>query len=152
MTKVTAKLSRLDMSPKKVRLVIDAVRGKKAAVAKRQLAFLNKKAAEPVLKLLNSAIANATHNHSLKEDTLEISEIRVDGGRTLKRWRPRAFGRAGKIRKRTSHIKIVLSGDVDPALVAKKEEKTAPADQAKVEAKIEKDADVVETKKEDTRE
>ncbi len=139
------------MSPKKVRLVIDAVRGKKAAVAVRQLAFLNKKAAEPVLKLLNSAIANATHNHSLKKDTLEIAEIRVDGGRTLKRWRPRAFGRAGKIRKRTSHIQIVLSGDVDPALVAKKEEKTAPVAEKEQVAKVERDADAVETKKEESK-
>ena len=69
---------------------------------------MKKAAAEPVMKLLNSAIANAEHNFNLNTDELYIKQIFADGGPTLGRWRARAFGRADSIRKRTTHIAIVL--------------------------------------------
>jgi large subunit ribosomal protein L22 len=97
------------MSPRKVRLVVDLVRGLSVADADAQLGFFRKAAALPVRKLLQSATANATHNFQLDAGALRIKEIRVDGGPVLKRARPRAMGRSAPIRKRTSHISIVLS-------------------------------------------
>ena len=117
---VVAKLNRLRMSPRKVRLVAGLVRRMPVNEAETQLKFLNKAAAEPVLKLLQSAIANAEHNHKLDAQKLWISHLTVDGGKTLKRWRPRAFGRAGAIRKRTSHITIKLSDGPRPVAKTKK--------------------------------
>lgn len=109
MTQVTAKLRFLRMGPRKVRLVADMIRGKKVLRALDILSVLPKRAAHPVLKLLNSAVANAKHNHSLAVEDLKISEIYVDGGPVLKRSMPKAHGRATPIRERTSHINLVLS-------------------------------------------
>jgi large subunit ribosomal protein L22 len=97
------------MSPRKIRLVAGLIRGLDVAKAESQLGFSVKAAARPVLKLLRSAIANAEHNHKLEREGLYIKVITVDGGPMLKRWRARAFGRAAPIRKRTSHITIILS-------------------------------------------
>lgn len=110
---IKAKARYIKMSPKKIRLVIDVVRGMDASTALAQLKFINKLAAKPIEKLLNSAIANAVHNFDLDKDNLYIKEIRADEGPTTKRWRPRAFGRAGAIRKRTSHVSIVLAEKVE---------------------------------------
>lgn len=107
----TAKLNNLRMSPRKIRLVIDLIRGMKAQKALTQLTFSKKHAARPVLKLLQSAIANAKHNHEMDEENLKISRVFVDGGSILYRWMPRAMGRATPIRKRTSHITLVLEGE-----------------------------------------
>ena len=96
------------MSPRKVRLVVDMVRGMDAGPAIDQLKYLNKAAARPVRKLIESAVANAENNHGLDIDTLWVREIRVDEGPTLKRFRPRAQGRAFPIMKRTSHVSVVL--------------------------------------------
>ncbi len=103
-----AKLRFLRMSPKKARLVADLIRGMKVEEAISQLGFINKAAKRPILKLLNSAIANAENNFDLKKDNLYIQEIRVDQGGILQRWQPRAHGRATPIRKRMSHISIIL--------------------------------------------
>ena len=105
---VQASARYIRMSPTKVRLVIDVVRGMKVREAQAQLAFMKKAAAEPVLKLLNSAMANATHNFQMLQEDLYIKSIVADGGPTLSRFRPRAFGRAAPIRKRSSHISIIL--------------------------------------------
>lgn len=105
---VKAQAKYIRMSPRKIRLVVDLVRGLDVEEAKTQLNFMNKIAARPVLKLLESAVANASHNFKLKKENLYIKEIQVDGGPTLKRWKPRAFGRATPIRKRSSHITILL--------------------------------------------
>ena len=105
---VKAKLRYLRMSPRKVRLVADLVRGKSAQSALDQLQFANKAAAKPVSKLVQSAIANAVNNFSLELNNLFVKEISVDGGPTLKRWMPRAHGRATPIMKRTSHVNIIL--------------------------------------------
>lgn len=98
------------MSPRKVRLVVDLIRGLKTEEAIQQLQVSIKQAAKPVLKLLQSAMANAKHNHGAEGD-LTIKTIFVDGGTVLKRWMPRAMGRATPVKKRTSHITIILEGE-----------------------------------------
>jgi len=105
---ITAKLNNLRTSPRKVRLVADLIRGMMVMEAEKQLRFSTKKASVPILKLLNSAIANAKQNAGLAKENLYIASIVVEAGRTLKRWRPRAMGRAGRIMKRTSHIILSL--------------------------------------------
>ena len=97
------------MSPRKVRLVVNTIRGLSVAAAETRLNFLPKLAAQPVLKLLNSAVANAEHNFKLDKKDLYVKFIVADGGPTLKRFRPRAFGRAAPIRKRTTHISLILA-------------------------------------------
>ena len=111
---VKASLRHLRMSPRKVRLVVDTVRGVDVNNAETRLKFIQKDAARPVLKLLQSAIANAEHNFKLDREKLFIKTIVADAGATLKRHRPRAMGRAAPIRKRTTHISIVLSDEAMP--------------------------------------
>ncbi len=98
----------LRISPRKVRLVIDQIRGKGAEEAAAILKFTPKRASAYILKVLSSAQANAIHNYELSADELYVAEIYVDEGPTLKRFRPRARGVASKIRKRSSHITVVL--------------------------------------------
>lgn len=104
--KAVAKYIRI--SPNKARQVVDLIRGKDVNEALAILRFLPKRAAKPVEKCLRSAIANAEHNYDLDVDNLYISKICVDQGPTLKRYRPRAFGRADLMRRRTSHITVVV--------------------------------------------
>lgn len=106
---VTAELKNYRQSPRKVRLVADAIRGKKVLDALDILILATQRAAAPLKKLLDSAVANAEHNHGLKIEDLFVEEIRVDEGVTLHRWRARARGRAAPIRKRTSRVKISLN-------------------------------------------
>lgn len=108
---VRAQLNFLRIGPRKVRLVADLIRGRRVARALTTLMILNKKPAKPLLKLLKSAVANAKHNFSIPEETLKVASITVDGGPVLKRWMPKAHGRATPIRERTSHISIVLKGE-----------------------------------------
>lgn len=104
-----ASATHIRISPRKVRTVVDTVRGKSVSQALSILAFTRKKAALPVQKLLKSAVANAAENNGISDvDTLVIDRIMVDEGPTLKRFMPRARGRATPIRKRTSHIRIIL--------------------------------------------
>ncbi len=95
-------------SPRKVRLVIDLIRGKQVQEALNVLTYTPKAAARTVAKLLNSAVANATQQPGVNTDELYVKEVWVNEGPTLKRVRPRAMGRAVLIRKRMCHIKIVL--------------------------------------------
>lgn len=138
----TATLRKLRMSPRKVRMVVDLIRKKKLQEAKHTLHFVQRAAAIPVKKLLESAVANAMHNHQMSEESIVVKEAYVDGGPTMYRWMPRAFGRASKIRKRTSHITLILEGDVQEASkkepVQKEEEKTLETPEAKVEKKAKK--------------
>jgi large subunit ribosomal protein L22 len=106
---VHASLRHLHQSPRKVRLVVNAVRGLPVSEAVTRLTFLPKLAAKPVLKLVLSAMANAEHNFKLDKNELYIRHIVADGGPTVKRSRPRAFGRAAPIRKRTTHITLILA-------------------------------------------
>ncbi|MBM7583025.1 large subunit ribosomal protein L22 [Caldicoprobacter guelmensis] len=96
------------MSPRKVRAVIDLIRGKTVNEALAILANTPRAATVPVMKVLKSAIANAENNMNMSQDNLYIAEIYADQGPTLKRIRPRARGMAYMIRKRTSHITVVL--------------------------------------------
>lgn len=105
---VTAKLSYLRMGPRKVRLVADMIRGRKISKALEILVLSKKAAARPIFKLLNSAVANAKHNNNLMAADLCVKTIMVDGGPMLKRWMPKAHGRATPIRERTSHITLGL--------------------------------------------
>jgi large subunit ribosomal protein L22 len=100
-------------SPYKVRRVLDLVRGLPVDEARVVLAFTNRRAAQPIRKVLESAVANAEHNHALDADELVIAEAYADEGPTLKRYRPRARGRATRIRKRTSHITIVVGDEAE---------------------------------------
>jgi len=106
---VRAELNNLRIAPRKVRLVVDMVRGKKAAEAKNVLSFTVNKSARPVLKLLNSAVASAKNNFHLDESSLVVEKIFVDEGPKLKRQHPMSRGRAYPIMKRTSHITLILS-------------------------------------------
>lgn len=98
----------LRVSPFKARQVADLVRGKKAEEAAGILRYTNKKSAPLIAKVLKSAIANAEHNFDMDTTQLVVSEIYVDEGPTLKRMKPRAYGRADIRRHRTSHITVVL--------------------------------------------
>jgi large subunit ribosomal protein L22 len=105
---VRATAKYLRVAPRKARLVADQVRGLPVAEAQELLAFSTRGAAADIGKLIASAAANAENNHELVADEMEIAEIRVDEGPTLKRWRARARGRATRIEKRTSHVSVAL--------------------------------------------
>ncbi|MDC3414637.1 50S ribosomal protein L22 [Aquibacillus sp. 3ASR75-11] len=105
--KAVAKSVRI--APRKVRLVVDLIRGKKVGEAVAILRHTQRGASPVVEKVLNSAIANAEHNYEMNTDNLIISEAFVNEGATMKRFRPRAMGRASQINKRTSHITVVVS-------------------------------------------
>lgn len=96
------------MSPRKIRLVADMVRKSPVDVALEQLRFSSKNAAVPLIKVINSAIANATHNFEMARESLYIKSVTVDGGPVSTRYAPRAQGRAFIERKRTSHISVVI--------------------------------------------
>jgi ribosomal protein L22 len=106
---VRAQAKYVRTSARKARLVCDHIRGKDVVEARAILAYTPRAAAKPWLKLLESAIANAEHNHELVGDDLRIAAVHADEGPTLKRYRPRAMGRATRIRKRTSHLTITLT-------------------------------------------
>ncbi len=105
--RATAKYVR--MAPRKVRLVVDQIRNKSVDKALELLQFNTRAAAEPVAKVLRSAIANAENNNGLRSENLQIVSAYVDEGPTLKRIRPRSKGSASRINKRTSHITIVVA-------------------------------------------
>ncbi|MBP1327245.1 large subunit ribosomal protein L22 [Leucobacter exalbidus] len=124
MVESTASLRHIRITPQKARRVVDLVRGKNAQEALAILKFAPQAAAEPVFKLVASAIANARvkaekENLRLNEDELVIARAFVDEGATLKRFRPRAQGRAFRINKRTSHITVVIQS-ADELATAKK--------------------------------
>lgn len=108
METASAFLKQYRQSPRKVRLVADFVRGKDIKRATAELRLLPKRASDAMMKLLESAIANAK-NKGLNEDNLFVKEIRVDEGTTLSRWQPAWHGSAHPINKRTSHVRIVLA-------------------------------------------
>lgn len=105
--KVTHKFARI--TARKCRLVADLIRGKSVNESLELLTYLHKRGARLIEKLLNSSVANASNQGFLDVANLFVSEIHVDPGPTLKRWRPRAKGRACKLLKRTSHIRLAVS-------------------------------------------
>jgi large subunit ribosomal protein L22 len=108
------------VTPMKARRVIDLIRGMNATDAQAVLRFAPQAASEPIGKVLDSAIANATNNHAMDARSLVVSAAYVDEGPTQKRIRPRAQGRAYRIRKRSSHITVIVSdgADIAPAVKA----------------------------------
>jgi large subunit ribosomal protein L22 len=110
-----ARATHVRVTPMKARRVIDLIRDLPAQQALAMLEFAPQAASEPIAKVLASAIANAEHNFSLDPQTLVVSRAYVDEGPTLKRFRPRAQGRAYRIRKRTSHITIEVESVDAPA-------------------------------------
>ncbi len=105
-TKAIARFIRI--SPRKIRLIMDQVRGEKVELAINQLTFAPQKGARILKKLLSSAVANAEQDTNVDVDALYVKTIYANEGPTLKRWRPRAQGRATRIRKRTSHLTVIL--------------------------------------------
>jgi large subunit ribosomal protein L22 len=99
----------LRIAPRKARLVADQVRGLPVPEAQTLLRFSSRGAARDLAKLIDSAAANAENNHDLVADDLRITELRVDEGPTLKRWRARARGRAARVEKKTCHASVVLA-------------------------------------------
>jgi large subunit ribosomal protein L22 len=126
-TKAVARYVRV--SPYKVREVLDLIRGQEVERARATLQLTQRDAAFVVAKVLNSAVANADHNDGLSDDELYVSACYCDEGPTLKRWRPRARGRATRIRKRTSHITVLVSRMPD-AEIAQRRTSGAAANRA----------------------
>jgi ribosomal protein L22 len=106
---VRASAKYVRVAPRKARLVADQVRGLQIDKARALLQFSPRSAAQDIAKVLDSAASNAENNHELIADDMKVMEITVDEGPTLRRWRPRALGRATRINKRTSHISIALT-------------------------------------------
>lgn len=147
--KVIAKLNNLRIAPRKIKLVADFIKGMDALEALSQLDATIKGGSEPMKKLLSSAIANAENNFGLAKDNLYVLEAIIGAGPTLKRWMPKAFGRAGRIMKRTSKITIILEERVEgKGRKSQAELEKARAERIKKKAKEEKaeEKDTVEDK------
>ncbi|MBT4857015.1 50S ribosomal protein L22 [Candidatus Uhrbacteria bacterium] len=142
--KATAKYIRV--SPRKARLVVDLVRGMEVEMARHQLLFSKKNAAEPVLKALNSAMANAKNNNKLDTTGFVITAATVDDGPTFYRHRPRAHGRSAPIRKRMSHIMIEV-GAPEGEGVKEVEKAEKPAEKKAAKKSVAKKAPVQKTTK-----
>ena len=157
--RITAKVKNVRIAPRKLRLVVDYVRKMKVGDALNRLRLLNKTGSQTVMKAINSAIANAEHNFELDKNNLFIQEIKVNEAATLKRWMPRAHGRATPIRKRGSHLELILAEIKDSGVKAGKKptmeapvklsevakEPLAAAAKPAVKAKDAFDADIKDT-------
>lgn len=151
---VMSKLKYLRIAPRKVRLVADLIRRKRVEEAKTILNFTTKKAAKPLLKLLNAAVADAKHNFQLDPLNLYISKITVDEGQKYKRWMPRARGVATEIQKKTSQVIIVLEETIPSKKVkkAKKEKLTIIKEKTKTLEEVKKEMGLKEEKDEKKKE
>lgn len=141
-SEVSAHARFVRIAPRKTRLVANELRGLSVAKAIETLKYIPKKAASPLYKLIESAAANAEHNFNLNRDTLVIKSLTVNEGPTIKRYMPRAHGRATMIRKRMSHISIVLGlkKDAKPAITDKKSATVKATDVKSTSSKSEKSA------------
>ncbi len=110
------------ISAKKARPVADLIRGKNAKVSLEMLKLMPQRTAGEIKKVITAAMANAENNFNLDKSELIVSKITIDAGPSLKRWRPRAKGAAGAIKKRTSHITVIVSGDVKTKKITDKNE------------------------------
>ena len=137
---ITAKLNYLRIAPRKMRLLVDLIRGEKIEKAITLLDFSIKKGSEPLKKVLKQAVANAENNFQLEKSSLYISKITIDEGPKLKRWRARARGRAARIEKKTSHISLTLS-----EIKERKKKKVKKVSVAKVKKAEEKKTKKVKT-------
>jgi large subunit ribosomal protein L22 len=114
-TEAKARTSTIRISPQKLNLVAQLIRGKKVSAALADLTFSRKRIARDVKKTLQSAVANAENNHQLDVDSLVVAEAHVGKSLVMKRWTPRARGRVGSIHKRFSHLTIVVREVEEPA-------------------------------------
>ena len=152
---IIAQLKQFRVSPRKVRLVSGLIRGMDVDQARYQLAILVKKSSGPMLKLLNSAVANAKNNFNLHESNLFVKDVSVDEGRKIKKFRPKGFGRVSPIEKKRSHIRITLEEKVPGLKISEsvKQEHIAHYEsitpEANTEIKIQKDK-VIKTRKSDS--
>ncbi len=145
---ITAKLNYLRIAPRKMRLLVDLIRGEKIEKAITLLDFSIKKGSKPLKKVLEQAVANAENNFQLEKSSLYISKITIDEGPKLKRWRARARGRAARIEKKTSHISLTLSEVKERK--KKKVKKVSVAKVKKAEEKKTKKVKIFKPKKEKT--
>jgi large subunit ribosomal protein L22 len=143
---ITAKLNYLRIAPRKMRLLVDLIRGEKIEKAITLLDFSIKKGSKPLKKVLEQAVANAENNFQLEKPSLYISKITIDEGPKLKRWRARARGRAARIEKKTSHITLILSEVKERK--KKKVKKISVAKVKKVEKKKTKKVKIFKEKRE----
>ena len=137
MAEVKAQLNGLRMAPRKVRAVVNLIRGKNVLDALAQLEALVKRSSLPVAKLLKSAIANAENNNDMVKDNLYVKSINVDEGVKLKRFKPKGFGRVSPLEKKTSRIRVVLAEKVpgmkrSVTTVKKADEKTVTEDKQQI--------------------
>ena len=145
---ITAKLNYLRIAPRKMRLLVDLIRGEKIEKAITLLDFSIKKGSNPLKKVLEQAVANAKNNFQLEKPSLYISKITIDEGPKLKRWRARARGRAARIEKKTSHVTLILSEIKEGK--KKKVKKVSVAKVKKVEEKKTKKVKTFKPQKEKT--
>lgn len=131
MAQITAQLNKYRMAPRKVRAIVNLVKGKNVVQALAQLEYVIKRPSTGIIKVINSAVASAENNFNMVKDNLFIKDFLVNEGTKLKRFRPKGFGRASMIQKKTSHIKLVL-GERVPGL--KRQESTQPKRAEKVYA------------------
>lgn len=125
LTLIRAEQKNIRISAQKLRLVVDAIRKLSPSQAVLKLKFLNKRAAQALVKVIKQAMANAVNNLQLDENGLKFHQLEIGEGPTYKRWQPVSRGRAHSIFKRTSHIKVVLmSQKKETAEVSKKESKS----------------------------
>jgi large subunit ribosomal protein L22 len=141
---IKAKVKNLRMSARKVRLVVDLIRQMPVNKALDQLKFINKKPAKPIIKLIKTALADGEHNFNLDKNNLKIKEIKVDEGITMKRWMPRAFGRATEIRKRSCQISLILEEIIDSG--KKESRKVKAEDPVKLDEMAKKDEKIKDKK------
>ncbi|MEK7583002.1 MAG: 50S ribosomal protein L22 [Patescibacteria group bacterium] len=139
---VTAYLKSLRIAPRKVRLLANLMKGRDAIAAKHQLAYLAKRSALPLTKLLDSALANAENNFGLVKSNMRVKDVVVDGGPVLKRFKPKGFGSTSPLAKRTSHVTVILEEKI-PGLKSEKKAKTE-----KIEKEVKSEAVKPEVKKE----
>ena len=149
MTQVKAQLNGLRIAPRKVRAVTNLLKGKDVVYALNQMEFFMKRSVLPLIKLLNSAIANGENNFSMVKNNLYIKEFLVDEGIKLKRFRPKAQGRAGEIQKKTSRVRLVLdervAGLKRQATEKKAKEKTGPIAEESTKTEIKRHEHEVKT-------
>lgn len=146
-------LNNLRIAPRKVRLITGLIKKMPVEEAEAQLKFQSKRTALPILKLLKSAVASAIHNFNSVAENLYVFNIFVDEGPKLKRFRPRAFGRAGAIHKKTSHVTLILEEKITGKIKkVKRSKKSSIVKTAKIEEKEEKKELPITQKREAVRE
>lgn len=142
---IKAKLKHLRIAPRKVRLVADSIRGKTIQESRNILNFSMKGSARPLMKLLNSAVANAKNHSNIEEENLYVYKITVDEGPKIKRWQPRSRGQAFEIQRKTSHIGLILK-EIDKSKIKKLRKKGIKPKVLKQAKKSEKSEEKIKDK------